>query len=133
MGLISRVRDWRSKNPPLRKMDMRETPAEIILNGMKAIIHWIMGILVIIAILVVALAIQSARRDDAIDQLDTSVRNLQITTEEARDAAIQARTSLEEAIEQSQSGSGIDPAAVLEAFEAIHRIEEELCGGPCEE
>lgn len=69
-------------------------------------------------------------------ELQVSSRNKDITStqkssQEAKQAASEAKQAVEDAIAQTRTGSGPDPAKVIDALSAINRIELYLCGGPC--
>lgn len=146
---MTRRNRWRGY--PWRKPDVDKTPAEIILEGLWDIVRMVTMVIGVIGVIMVVLAIQVGRRNEALDSIDKDVRVLgqevdvlQASTDEARiasnraavasdnaaEAATAARKTLEAAIEQSQGG-GVDSGAVVDALEAIHRIEVQLCGGEC--
>lgn len=95
----------------------------------------------ILFILTLVSIIRSYYVEDSIDQLDQSVDQLDINTIElttqtnlAKDAAVEARDSLNDAIaEAKKNNSGSSGEAISNALASIARIERYLCGGPCEE
>lgn len=100
----------------------------------------IFGFLVfIIFVLTISLQLQIGSRNKTLDQFGTQLDRFErilneqsTTTQEARAAAIDAKTALEAAITSAQNGNA-NQAAVIDALKSIARIERFLCGGPCPE
>lgn len=63
---------------------------------------------------------------------NTNIKQTQTSAEEARTAAREAKQAVEDAIAQSQQGNGdFDVAKLVAGLEAMGRVEQYVCGGPC--
>lgn len=71
--------------------------------------------------------------EQSIEQLDTQSDIISEQTNLARDAAVEARDTLQKALDEADSRRGSDPGAIANALQAIDRIERQLCGGPCDQ
>lgn len=99
------------------------------LEGSVKVVKWVAVILLIVA---VVSAIRSSQLQDSVDKLENHTAELTQETNEAKVAAVEARDVLNKAIKQGQD-SAASPTAVTDALRAIARIEQHLCGGPCDE
>jgi len=97
------------------------------------VVLWVSIVLFVVA--VVSL-IRSFQIEAAVDDLNDHTITLQTQTDDARTAAIEARDTLQEALnkfeERRANAEGSSPEAVAEALKAVARIEQHLCGGPCD-
>lgn len=94
----------------------------------------------VLIILVVVLSIgvsfsvaRSYKVEKAANRASAASVRTETSAKDAKDAAVEAKRTLEGAIAQASNGNGVDPLAVIEALSAIHRIEVAVCGGPCPE
>jgi DNA anti-recombination protein RmuC len=73
--------------------------------------------------------------DSALKELDVHTVELTERTDAAREAAIDARDSLNSAIDRFEqerdAGGRSTPNEIQEALSSVARIENYLCGGPC--
>ena len=104
---------------------------EVLLRQTKIII-WVAVILFITAALSVFRAFQLV---DSVEELEDTTVNLTVETSEAREASVDARDSLEEAIAELEARrtENVPSAEIAAALQAVARIEQYLCGGPCPE
>lgn len=78
-----------------------------------------------VVLIVVAFALQlqvSSRNED--------IHQTKVTATEAKDAAREAKQAVEDAVRQSQGGD-VDVAKLVAGLNAMTRVEEYICGGPC--
>jgi hypothetical protein len=94
------------------------------------IIMWITVVLFVIAI---ASIFRSYQIELSVEKLDTHTEELAVQTKAAREAAIEARDSLQKALKEAEDRQAeSSPTAIRDALLSIARIETYLCGGPCE-
>lgn len=105
------------------------------------IIHRLMKILLWVSIVLFVITIVSLFRSfqlqSAVKALDNHTTDLSNQTNAAKDAAIEARDTLQAALdefeERRNSEEASSPTAIRNALLSIARIEVHLCGGPCDE
>jgi hypothetical protein len=96
------------------------------------IILWATVVLFVTALISV---VRSFHIEHTVDKLDVHTTELTTQTISAREAAIEARDALKEALadfEERRENATNSPEAIQDALEAVHRIEMHLCGGPCD-
>lgn len=99
------------------------------------LLTWLVVILVVLTVVSVA---RSYIVQDAAESAEAAAKTVGSTADQARDAAIEARDELRaavKALEESRDPNEPDlqNQAIIDALEAIARIEVYLCGGPCPE
>lgn len=99
---------------------------ENVIEGYVKLIFWATVILIVVGSVSV---IRSFTLQNQVDILDAHTTELQQETDAAKDAAVEARDALQEALDRAPTN---DPDAIASALEAVHRIELEICGGPCQ-
>lgn len=118
--------------------EVRITSAEVVttqskvLQGNIKLVLWAASVLVVIAIVG---AVLSFRLQDSVDHLEDKTVTLTQETNRGRDAAIEARDTLKDILEnlenREETDDGVNNEAIRDALQAIHRIEQELCNGVC--
>lgn len=96
----------------------------------------VLVLIVLVVVLSIGVSFSVARSykvEQAANRAVAASQRTETSTNIAKDAAIEAKRVLEDAIEQARNGNGVDSGAVIEALSAIHRIELAVCGGPCPE
>jgi hypothetical protein len=102
--------------------------------GYLRVMGWMMFVL---GVLLTVSLIRSFLAADTFDKIDEGIHRLEVAAERtdstsvaAREAAVEARDELREAIARIDAPSDRD-SSVTNALAAIGRIEVYLCGGPC--
>ena len=115
------------------KTEDEQAVVESEVPGYVNVLKWVALILFVTAVISI---IRSFYIEDAVDDLDVRTAELTIQTNDAKTAAVEARDVLTKALadfeERRVNNEGSSPEAITEALKAIARIEEHLCGGPCD-
>lgn len=98
-------------------------------NTLANYVKIILFVTVVLVIVGAVSVIRSVNLQSSVDQLTSETDELQIETGQAKAAAVEARDVLQAALERSSTQN---PDAIANALSAISRIEQELCGGPCD-
>lgn len=104
-----------------------------ILQGNIRTVMWVTAVLFVLTLLSL---IRSFQLQDSVQEIDDHTDELTNISEQSREAAIEARDRLNGVLDNLEqqilaTGDGASIAAIAEALSAIHRIEANLCGGPC--
>jgi TolA-binding protein len=100
----------------------------------EKILPWLVAVL---AVLVAMSLWRSFVVEDAVEHVDEAAAEVRDVSTEGRQAAIEARDELRDAVRAIEEANEGEPElqnqAIIAALEAIARIEVYLCGGPCEQ
>lgn len=77
-------------------------------------------VFIVLVVFLIVIEIQTNRTSHSISTTETNIENVKTAATEARVAARKASDDLSKAIASAQNGGGINPAAVVAAFQEIH-------------